>query len=268
MGERRRRKQQFLKAHPFCCFCGGSTPATTEDHQPGRIFFQNRQWPEGFVFPACEACNAVSRLSERVLGVLVHGHAEDEDRNPYRKNLESVRREFPNEIDSLVCSSNEIRAVFRERNLTKPADALFRDIPLIKMETQFWKPHFDMLTRKLLLALHYQCFGVALPPSGGLWGYFHTNVDFATGEFPKEILEAAEHLAVPTRQKRLLGDQFLVRWGLVKDCRTALFVVQFHRKFAISGITTETPEAFGESGLDGLMRAFGPAAAMSATITP
>ncbi len=58
MGEAKQRLKRFLEKHPRCCFCGGEVAATTEDHQPGRVFFRDRQWPENFSFPACEPCNA------------------------------------------------------------------------------------------------------------------------------------------------------------------------------------------------------------------
>src|SRR5262249_53641926 len=67
MGDSKRRKSKFFAEHPRCCFCGGSQRATTEDHQPARSLFDSRCWPEGYVFPACERCNAASRRDEAVL---------------------------------------------------------------------------------------------------------------------------------------------------------------------------------------------------------
>ena len=56
------RRARFLAAHPCCCFCGGGIRAETEDHIPARSLFVDRQWPEGFVFPACRSCNSSSRF--------------------------------------------------------------------------------------------------------------------------------------------------------------------------------------------------------------
>lgn len=256
MSERRLRRERFFEQHPNCCFCGGFVPATTEDHQPGRIFFKERQWPEGFVFPACENCNAVSRQSERVLGVLIHGEADASDRKRYRANLESVRREFPDAIEALIPTAREVRNIFRDRDLAKPEGMLFGEIPLIKLDKGFWHPHFEMFAQKLLLALHYQCFSVPLSSQGGMWIYIHSNVDFLAGDYPREILEMAEHIALPTRQKRYLGDQFTVRWNFVLDPRTAIFVAQLQRRFVISGITTEAPHEFVKVDNEGTVRPF------------
>lgn len=50
--------QRLLRVHPYCCFCGGTVPAVSLDHQPARIMFPDRLRPKGLEFPACETCNA------------------------------------------------------------------------------------------------------------------------------------------------------------------------------------------------------------------
>src|SRR6476661_4761778 len=69
MGEvsrRRRITARKLEAHPFCCFCGGRTPATTIDHVPARIMFPDRRRPAGLEVPACVPCNEGTRLHETI----------------------------------------------------------------------------------------------------------------------------------------------------------------------------------------------------------
>ena len=78
MGEKVRRTQLFLAKHPLCCFCGGTEPAVTEDHVPARSFFAKRRWPEGYAFPACEKCNAATRLDEQVCNFLVRCYSAGE----------------------------------------------------------------------------------------------------------------------------------------------------------------------------------------------
>lgn len=261
MGEAKRWKKTFFEQHPLCCFCGGVAPATTVDHQPGRVYFRNREWPEGFAFPACEPCNSVSKDSERIVAVLVHGHANadaDQEREAYRRNLESVRRDFPDEIRRLIPDRNERREVLRSKGILKPPGMLWDDIPLIKMRKEFWEPHLCMLARKLLLALHYQCFGKPLSPNGALWYYIHTNADFAAGEYPPEIFELVDRLALPVRNRQALQDQFAVRWNVVNKHSGAIFLAQFHKMLTITGITTERLDAFAEDRPEVPLRPFGP----------
>jgi len=75
MGDRARRRREFLKKHPLCCFCGGTTPATTIDHVPSRQLFNNKGWPEGYEFPACELCNGAARDAEQVVAMLARATA-------------------------------------------------------------------------------------------------------------------------------------------------------------------------------------------------
>ena len=65
MGNSRRKKAQFLQDHPVCCYCGGQ--ASTIDHCPPRSFFRGRHAPEGYEFPACDACNQATKDVEQVV---------------------------------------------------------------------------------------------------------------------------------------------------------------------------------------------------------
>lgn len=245
MGDRKRRRDAFFTEHPKCCFCGGETPATTEDHQPGRVFFKDRRWPEGFVFPACDGCNSRSREAEELVAILIHGEAETDDRNKYQTLMESVNRRYPNLVRSMLPeSTREIREILKEGGVQRPVGTPYRDVPVIKLDSKFWEPHLTTFSRKLLLALHYQCFGTALPPSGAVWHFVHSNFDYMSGRFPEQLLDLAKNIATPARQKAPMGDQFGVRWNVVPGMKTGLFVCQFHDRLAVSGITTETPERF------------------------
>src|SRR5258708_31634045 len=70
MGMSKLKRAQFFSAHPWCCFCGGSAPATTEDHIPSRAIFDSSNWPEGYSFPACDACNGLTRFDEIIIAML------------------------------------------------------------------------------------------------------------------------------------------------------------------------------------------------------
>jgi hypothetical protein len=66
------RKRRYIDvAHPFCCFCGGTTPATTLDHVPPKSCFPDGLCPEGLKFPACEACNHGTKGGDRIFGLYV-----------------------------------------------------------------------------------------------------------------------------------------------------------------------------------------------------
>lgn len=245
MGEKRSRRERFFKEHPYCCFCGGATPATTEDHQPGRIFFRNREWPEGFVFPACQPCNSISRQSEKLLALLIHGDGDSDDRGRFQANLASINSKYPDLVSDMIPkSTREVREILRQMGVPKPEGTIYSELPIVKLDADFWTPHFDMLARKLMLSFHYQCFKVPLPNHGATWHFIHTNADYMAGRVPKRVLELAKRLTIPERQKRLLGDQFSIRWNVIPEKRTGLFLAQFHGRLAVGGVTTENPERF------------------------
>lgn len=250
MGESAARRRAFFEAHPRCCFCAGSRLATTRDHQPGRVLFKDRVWPDGFVFPACEPCNQISAPSEKVMALLLHGEGASDDspnRSRYKSLIESIRREHPDLIDSmLINSANEVRAILRQKGLSRPQGITLRELPVVRLNKDFWTPHFEMFSRKLLLALHYQCFHAPLTRQGRLYWWINNNTDLAAGNIPTEILDLAERIAIPSRNRSLLGEQLLIRWNFVPERNTGLFLALFHRMVLVSGITTETPKAFSE----------------------
>lgn len=57
----------FLIRHPQCCFCGGTIPASTIDHQPAKIIFPDKHRPKGLEFPACTDCNRQTSPDEALL---------------------------------------------------------------------------------------------------------------------------------------------------------------------------------------------------------
>jgi hypothetical protein len=120
MGDSKRRKSKFFAEHPYCCFCGGSERATTEDHQPARSLFDSRRWPEGYVFPACERCNAASSRDEAVLAYVTRlNYAEaklsQEQIHDWRRALTGIRRKFPQLTELLT--ANQKRAFLKERGI-------------------------------------------------------------------------------------------------------------------------------------------------------
>lgn len=60
----------FIKEHPTCCFCGGTTAATTIEHQPAKIIFPNKHRPKGLEFPSCQPCNAQTSGDEALVALV------------------------------------------------------------------------------------------------------------------------------------------------------------------------------------------------------
>ena len=238
MGQARIRRQRFFTEHPNCCFCGGDVAATTQDHQPGRLFFDDRKWPKDFVFPACVECNRLSRDSEKLLRVLAVPDGQD-DANllKWKRTLQHINKTRPELIPSLFSSTREIRGILRDQGIEKPDGVLLRDIPIMKLDPTLWDKHFETVGRKLLLALHYQCFKKPLSKDGELWLLYSTNAQHH--ELTEIFANLANNLAVPIAQGDRIGNQFSLRWGMAPDAAVAAWAVQLHMRVFFFGVSLD-----------------------------
>src|SRR5262249_10314418 len=98
MGRSSSRRKEFLRKHPLCCFCGGVAPSEEPDHVPSRVLFDNREWPEGYEFPACVLCNRASRHHEQVIAMLsrIFPDAQSpEEKREVHARIQAVANNFP-----------------------------------------------------------------------------------------------------------------------------------------------------------------------------
>src|SRR5215213_5524056 len=110
MGQGRERLLKFLQQHPFCCFCGGSTFATTRDHVPSRGMFAGRIWPEGYEFPACYDCNHGTQRDDAIVAVCSRIHSGNRDQTPqekeeWRKQLRAFNERHPGEPKKMLLTA-------------------------------------------------------------------------------------------------------------------------------------------------------------------
>jgi hypothetical protein len=75
----------------------------------------------------------------------------------------------------------------------------------------------------------------------------HTNADVVAGEYPIEFLEIANLQLSPQRNKKLLSDQFMLRWQFEPVTVSGVWTFSIHNRIAFSGITSETPGEIFES---------------------
>lgn len=100
-----------------CCYCGG--PANEVDHFPPRNFFNKRQAPEGYVYPACSNCNRGKSSDEQALSLLISmldWNIDGVD-SKFREHIREVRNNRPEVINELralsaVQSKRHLRHTF------------------------------------------------------------------------------------------------------------------------------------------------------------
>lgn len=235
MGKRyRMRRQAFFDKHPMCCFCGGKTPAVEIDHIPARHLFAGRQWPEGYEFPACAACNDESAEDELVMGFLVRiqlsNMSADEE-----KELERAVWNIGDRHPELLKGMRELSRIETRRFLREQGVSI----------TSFpWEPYVvtvpEMLMdvpkrygEKLGKALYYMHTGQIIPKDGFVSVSAMTNTQFMSPKFPIERFTILDRKPILARSGKSLEKQFAYRYAVPEDGGGAAFLVQFRESTAM-----------------------------------
>jgi hypothetical protein len=238
MGDSKRRKSKFFTEHPWCCFCGGSQRATTEDHQPARSLFDSRRWPEGHVFPACERCNAVSRRHEAVLAFATRLNYAEVEPSPeqirdWRRALAGIRRNFP-QLTRLL-TANEKRAFLKERGIARPANVALADLPMIALDRDTIDNAFRICALKLFCALHYKHRRIILPRTGSVFARWWMNIDVQQGAIPNELVALLRGHPTLHRANVDLRSQFAYQYGVSEDANHGFYICWFRNSLAMVG---------------------------------
>lgn len=235
MGEKARRRAEFLARHPFCCFCGGFEPATTFDHQPPRALFDRREVPEGFLFPACERCNASSRLDEQVSAFvsLLNSSESDEALARFRRLRTGIENNQPELLPRVDLSATEKRRTLRRFGIERGPGAFLDDLPIVALPQQAvtaMERHF----RKLALALFYREMKFIAPEDSLVCATVIPNANFMeTGDL-KELAGIFTFLRASTLRRRDISRQFAYRCDIGVERKLFGALVKFH--VAVMGI--------------------------------
>jgi hypothetical protein len=246
MGQRSKRNAEFLAAHPVCCFCGGGKSSETIDHIPARALFLNRQWPEGYAFPACAACNAASRDDERLMALAVRikisENYSDQAIAELERSVEGVRYRFPELARRFrELSRVETRQYLRERGVKGPTGEIYVVEPPQEL--------FDATNRygaKLAKALHFKHTGSIVPAGAAVQCTTVTNGALLKEDFPKSILELLQSAPRIERHKTMLDDQFTYRFAIVESGDAAGYWVVWGESIGMLLAVFEDAERYAE----------------------
>ena len=240
MGMSKVRKEAFLKAHPFCIFCGGTVPTTTVEHCPPRAMFQERAWPEGFEFPACSKCNHGTADDDLLISFLARidpfSDGEDDDgRMP--DIIRSVHQKFPKLAAKMMPSAIEARAMNRRLGIVPEPGATNQEAGPVRVTDEI-----DMAVRvfagKLTKAIYYLHTGQVFPASGRVGLNWFTNADLVTNNGRYRVFESFQGLdgIVPelVRSRSLLNDQFEYKLSLSDDYELMALQARFGRGFGFA----------------------------------
>jgi hypothetical protein len=246
MGQKQLRRQAFFRDHPLCCFCGGLQPSAQEDHFPSRSLFDQRKWPEGYVFPACDGCNQVTRYDEQLVSFLSRFRSNPETavrESEFRDTLRSIRNNFPGLLEVMTPDFRDAIDAAKKYSLQVPADGTAADLPIMKITDERIHNAVANFARKLGLAIYYKDAGQILPPGGAIGARWYSNVQIDNNEIPRELAEVLPSMPKFERASRSLVNQFFYRVGVTDDKRMATFLAFFRQSFCILGfISTDESE--------------------------
>jgi hypothetical protein len=245
MGAATKHKKAFLLKHPYCAFCGGVAPATTVEHCPPRSLFQDRQWPEGFEFPCCEACNHGTSNEDLLVAMLgrLDPFTELGDRDGRQNGLmRAVSKQFPDLFPKLIPSTaREARSRDRKLGIKPASGRTHLETPVLSVPAEF---HIAICTfgRKLAKAIFYRDSSTIFPSNGCLFlNWFSNEQLMLTGKYQmlelmRELDGVAPQLA---RSGRLLNDQFSFKLSMSPQKDTLVLQVVLGKSlgFVVFGST-------------------------------
>lgn len=237
MGEaraRRRAHAQMLAKHPLCIYCAGAHQATTVEHMPPIMMFDQRQRPKGLEFPTCAPCNhgtSATDLVASLLGRVYPDSESDPEKRELKKLLSAVSNNVPGLLDEMTVDDAEQHQARRDiPNLPFGSAVLRANGPIVTA-------HMRKFGAKLGLALHFELHGSFVPQEGGVQPMFFTNANAARGELPMEIINRLPTARTLQQGKKEVSSQFSYSFILTEERRHSVFYAVFRQSFAVAAVT-------------------------------
>lgn len=244
-------RQQAYARTDRCIYCGGDTPGTTVDHCPPRNFFEERRWPEGYVFPACERCNFASRHEEEVCALVARMDPtkipDEAQLMRWGKWLSSVaKKDRPLVEEMFGLTALEKKAQAERIGLKRAPGELYRDLPIVSVPDGVHKA-IGVISVKLAKALHYFHSTRIVPAGAAIRHAWFSNVNALEGTMPDlSSLPMAE--AAVARAAVDLSPQFKYHWRCDPNGEVGVYVVTVRFAFVIVIFVTFDPANMPDSG--------------------
>lgn len=237
----------FFERQPLCIFCGGKQQATTKEHCPPRALFQGKLWPEGFEFPACNACNNGTGDDDVVVALIGR---MDPFHNGGNKDgrvvglMKNVNQQHPGLLNEMVSmSAGESRRAARSLGIKPPPGLTYQQTGIVNV-TEHMDRAVQTFARKLSKAIFYLETGEIFPAVGEIQFNWFTNAAFFKSGSPP-VLEAFSAIEAPVprivRNAKNLSDQFDYRYALSANRELALLRAVFGRGFGFVTISSPIP---------------------------
>ncbi|VTU28489.1 hypothetical protein [Variovorax sp. PBL-E5] len=237
------RDAAFAKSK-MCIFCGGGVEAATVDHCPPRSIFSHRKWPEGYVFPACNACNSGSKLAENWVAFLSRMHSaagvvDDEQAEVEMRKLAKPLLK-PEVIKAMQLSAAKKRALARHLGVGPSPGETFADMSLVAIPEEA-AAAIPVFARKIAKALHFEHTGQIVPSDAAIEHRWFTNYNLIEGKVPAEVFSVPTGIANLRRATVDLSNQFNYRYAIADGGELSIFTMMFRFSFCLTVLLTLDP---------------------------
>lgn len=246
MGSATRHRKAFLQRHSICAFCGGINRSSTIEHCPPRAMFQNKEWPEGFEFPACNSCNGGTSNHDSIIAMLARMDPFENKGDLDGKHtglMQNVNRQFPGLLQKMMLSASEARKSNKKYGVTPSKGQTQQEAGLVRVPEEFHQA-VCVLAGKLAKGIFYNETNKIFPNEGCLLLNWFTNADvIKTKKYPVfEILEAlAGTVPMLTRSTKLLNSQFEYKLSISSEQDIFIVQAKFGNSFGLVVFGSPTP---------------------------
>jgi hypothetical protein len=231
-------RQQFFAINPTCIFCGGSEPAKTIEHCPPKAMFDQKQWPEGYEFPACEECNCGSSDQDLIIAWMARIDYTDmsaEGDTQTTGLLKAVHNQNPKLIKKLLPSALEAKRTNRELGI-KPAPGKTHAEAGVVNITPEMKTAVHTFSKKLTKAVYRMHTQKIFPADGCLMLGWFTNVEFVkeSGFIPFNVMNDIAGITPPIeRTGKSLDNRFRYKFSVTGDSKLFALQAMFGNSFGL-----------------------------------
>lgn len=200
--------------------------------------FQYRQWPEGFEFPSCEACNHGTNNHDLLISMLARMDPFEGKGNKdgtLHGLMKMTNKQYPGMFEKMMPSANESRRKNRELSLQLAPGQTHQDTGVVNVPNQMHDA-VCVLALKLAKGVFYREAGAIFPDGGCLLLNWFTNADFLrSGKYVVfDLLKELGGNAPPLqRSGRHLNDQFEYKLSLSADRDILIIQARFGNAFGL-----------------------------------
>lgn len=249
-------RKNLLETCPFCVFCGGMQPATTQEHCPPRHFFKDKKSPQGFVFSACSRCNKGSSDHDQIFSVFAGVRLVPAD-PCWGDKVDKLKRHMGSKWDQL---ENEMMIDSREK--------YFMAMRYGKSCLEELIGHYKVLRLprlvidscrtvavKLVKGIYYKETGRIFPADGavGVQVYPNYEIMFRENKFLEEVATRLPSVSPYVHaQGADISDQFKLRFTITDDNNMMNLIATFCDSLTICAFAFSDASLIRENKLENL----------------